>query len=212
MKTPFLRFRGIAAPLLIADINTDAIIPSVFLRSESTDLGRGLFGRWRFDDAGNERDFVLNRAPYRHAQILLAGENFGCGSSREAAVWALQRFGIRCVAAPSFADIFYENACRNGLLAAAVDPNALAALAAAIAAQPDGAVIDVDLEARTMTRGNDRPIVFQIPDFRRDALLRGDDEIAATLRHHAEIVAFAATDRDRRPWLHRAFTAQESSR
>lgn len=209
MKTPFRRFRGIAAPLPLADINTDAIIPSAFLRSESSDLARGLFGSWRFDESGSERDFVLNRREFRHAQVLLAGENFGCGSSREAAVWALQRFGIRCVIAPSFADIFYENAFRNGLLAAIADPKELATLAAAIAAQPENSLVDIDLEQRTVTRGNDVRFTFEVPTFRREALLRGDDEIAATLRHRADIAEYVSQDRARQPWLHRAIASQD---
>ena len=204
---PFRRFRGIAAPLPLSDVNTDAIIPSSFMRSEATDLARGLFARWRFDEAGNERpDFVLNRAPFRRAEILVAGANFGCGSSREAAVWALQRFGIRCVAAPSFADIFYENAFRNGLLAAIIDPADLAALVAALEAHPDAAEIEVDLETRTLTRGNAPSVGFEVAGFRREALLRGEDAIAATLREADAIAGFVAADRQRRPWLHRAFT------
>jgi 3-isopropylmalate/(R)-2-methylmalate dehydratase small subunit len=205
MKAPFRRFRGIAAPLPLTDINTDAIIPSAFLRSETSDLARGLFARWRFDETGEERpDFVLNREPFRRAEILFAGENFGCGSSREAAVWALQRFGIRCVAAPSFADIFYENAFRNGLLVAVIAPSDLAAMVAQFEAAPDDAQIEIDLEAQTIVRGNAARISFKVPAFRRAALLRGDDEIAATLREAEDIAGFVAVDRARRPWLYRA--------
>jgi 3-isopropylmalate/(R)-2-methylmalate dehydratase small subunit len=213
MKTPFRRFRGIAAPLPLTDINTDAIIPSAFLRSETIDLARGLFARWRFDDAGQERsDFVLNRDPFRRAEILFAGENFGCGSSREAAVWALQRFGIRCVAAPSFADIFYENAFRNGLLVAVIEPADLAAMVASLEAAPEDAQVEIDLESQTMVRGNAARIGFAVPTFRRDALLRGDDEIAATLREAEDIAGFVAADRARRPWLHRAIAPRETSK
>jgi 3-isopropylmalate dehydratase small subunit len=209
MKSPFRRFAGIAAPLPLANINTDAIIPSAFLRSESSDLAHGLFARWRFDDAGAERpDFVLNRAPFRHAAILLAGENFGCGSSREAAIWALRRFGIRCVAAPSFADIFYENAFRNGLLAAIVGAGDIAALVASIESAPADAQVEVDLENGAIVRGNAVRIAFGVPAFRREALLRGDDEIASTLRHAKDIAAFAAADRARRAWLHRAIAPE----
>jgi 3-isopropylmalate/(R)-2-methylmalate dehydratase small subunit len=207
----FQRFRGIAAPLPRADINTDAIIPSAYLRSEQADLARGLFGRWRFDDQGNERAFVLNQPPYRRAEILLAGENFGCGSSREAAVWALQRYGMRCVVAPSFADIFYENAFRNGLLAAIVSPEDLARLVTAVSAEPADAWIDVDLESRALTRGNDVRVSFQVPMFRRDALLRGDDEIASTLRHAGDITSFDTHTRARHPWLHRAIASQDDT-
>jgi 3-isopropylmalate/(R)-2-methylmalate dehydratase small subunit len=209
MTTPFRRFRGIAAPLPLTDINTDAIIPSSFLRSETSDLARGLFARWRFDDAGAERpDFVLNRVPFRRTEILFAGDNFGCGSSREAAVWALQRFGIRCVAAPSFADIFYENAFRNGLLVALIEPADLAAMAAHLEAAPDDSQVEIDLTTQTMMRGNATRIGFTVPALRREALLRGDDEIAATLREAKDIEGFAAADRARRPWLYRAIEAR----
>ena len=210
MKKPFTAFRGIAAPLPLANVNTDAIIPSVYLRSVSTDLARGLFGRWRFDEQDNERpDFVLNRVPFRRAEILFAGENFGCGSSREAAAWALQRFGIRCVAAPSFADIFYENAFRNGLLAAVIAPEDLATMVAALEANPLDAQVDVDLVNQTLVRGNAARIGFQVPGFRRDALLRGDDDIAGTLRHADAIARHVATDRASRGWAHRAIATQE---
>jgi 3-isopropylmalate/(R)-2-methylmalate dehydratase small subunit len=211
MKAPYQPFRSVAAPLPLANINTDAIIPSAFLRSQSSDLARGLFARWRFDEQGKERDFILNRTPFREAKVLLAGENFGCGSSREAAVWALQRFGIRCVAAPSFADIFYENAFRNGFLAAIVGPADLSALIAAIEARPEETLIGVDLERQTLSL-NDLCVRFEIPAFRREALLRGDDEIAATLRHQEDISSFAAADRRRRPWLYRAITDQNPDR
>jgi 3-isopropylmalate/(R)-2-methylmalate dehydratase small subunit len=210
MRKPFAAFRGIAAPLPLANVNTDAIIPSDYLRSESTDLARGLFGRWRFDAEGKERpDFVLNRPQFRRAEILFAGENFGCGSSREAAAWALQRFGIRVVAAPSFADIFYENAFRNGLLAAIVAPDDLAAMVAALEAHPDDAQVEVDLVNQTLVRGNAARIGFQVPAFRREALLRGDDEIAGTLRHVESIGRYVAGDRATRGWIHRAIAPKE---
>jgi len=208
VKAPFKPFRGIAAPLPLANVNTDVIIPSTFLRSESTDLALGLFARWRFDEAGDEiPGFVLNREPFRRAEILVTGENFGCGSSREAAVWALQRFGIRCVAAPSFSDIFYENALRNGLLVAIIDAGDAAALAAALADAPDEALLDIDLEKQTLSRGNTMRAAFTIPAFRRDALLRGEDEIAATLRQGADIAAYHAAAAVRRPWMNRAIVA-----
>lgn len=210
MKKPFTAFRGVAAPLPLSNVNTDAIIPSDYLRSENTDLARGLFGRWRFDAEGNERpDFVLSKPAFRRAEILFAGENFGCGSSREAAAWALLRFGIRVVAAPSFADIFYENAFRNGLLAAIVAPDDLAAMTAALEAQPEDATVEVDLVKQTLVRGNAVRVGFQVPAFRRAALLNGDDEIAGTLRHAEAIAGHVATDRGTRGWLHRAIAAEE---
>jgi 3-isopropylmalate/(R)-2-methylmalate dehydratase small subunit len=202
MPEPFVNFSGVAAPLLLANINTDAIIPAPFLRSTGADLAAGLFARWRFDEDGAEiADFVLNRPPYRGATILLGGPNFGCGSSREAAAWALLRYGFRCVAAPSFADIFYENAFRNGLLAAIVDPGDLAR-SAALAEETNGEAFAVDLAAGTITGPGSFVMPFEVPAFRREALLRGDDEIAATLRCAGDIAAFVAADRRARPWIH----------
>jgi 3-isopropylmalate/(R)-2-methylmalate dehydratase small subunit len=131
MRQPVREIEGVMAVMPMADINTDAIIPSVWLRTATADMGKGLFGGLRYDGQGRERpEFVLNREPYRHARILLADENFGCGSSREAAVWALAQFGIGCVLAPSFADIFYENSFRNGLVAAIIDGQTYKALLA----------------------------------------------------------------------------------
>jgi 3-isopropylmalate/(R)-2-methylmalate dehydratase small subunit len=203
MPAPFSNFTGIAAPLPLANVNTDAIIPAAFLRSTKADLAAGLFARWRFDEAGNEvPEFVLNRPACRGATILLAGPNFGCGSSREAAAWALVRSGFRCVAAPSFADIFYENAFRNGLLAAIVSPEDLARAAETAESAQAGALFSVDLPAATLTGPDGRVVPFAVPDFRRDALLRGDDEIATTLRFVDDIADFVARDRLARPWIH----------
>src|SRR3979409_809181 len=124
----FTAVRGIAAPMMMADINTDAMSPMAAGRSTSADLGKMLFNNWRYNLDGSEiPDFIFNREPFRHSTILLAGANFGCGSSRERAVWALMRFGIRCVIAPSFADIFRENAFQNGLLPVAIDADDCAA-------------------------------------------------------------------------------------
>jgi 3-isopropylmalate/(R)-2-methylmalate dehydratase small subunit len=199
MGTPYANFTGVAAPLDLENVNTDAIIPAPYLRTPDADLAAGLFARWRYDETGDETsDFVLNRAPYRRASLLFAGPNFGCGSSREAAAWALARFGIRCVAAPSFADIFYENAFRNGLLPAIVTPDDLAR-AIALA---DGAPFAVDLPAQTITGPGGQVTRFAVPAFRREALLAGDDEIETTLRMEADIAAFTAADRRARPWIH----------
>ncbi|WP_306225793.1 3-isopropylmalate dehydratase small subunit [Bosea beijingensis] len=202
MGTPFLNFSGVAAPLVVENVNTDAIIPASYLRSTSADLAEGLFARWRYDEAGAENpDFVLNRPPFRTSALIFAGPNFGCGSSREAAVWALVRFGIRCVAAPSFADIFYENAFRNGLLPAIVSQDDLA-VALELACVPDGASFAVDLPAATISGPAGHVMDFCIPPFRREALLRGDDEIETTLRLDGDIARFTAADRIARPWIH----------
>ncbi|OYU50400.1 MAG: 3-isopropylmalate dehydratase small subunit [Rhizobiales bacterium PAR1] len=198
---PFTNFSGIAAPLPLKNINTDAIIPAPYLRSPSADLAAGLFARWRYDDQGQEvPDFVLNRAPFRAAEILLGGENFGCGSSREAAAWALARFGIRCVFAPSYADIFYENAFRNGILAAKLS---LEALDHAVSlAGAERAMFAVDLERRVLACPDGRELGFEVPAFRAEALTRGDDDIATTLRFSEDIAAFVARDGRERSWIH----------
>jgi 3-isopropylmalate/(R)-2-methylmalate dehydratase small subunit len=196
---PFTTFTGIAAPLVRLNVNTDAIIPGSYLRSPSADLAHGFFAAWRYDDEGCERpDFVLNQPPFRRAEILLSGPNFGCGSSREQAVWAVVRFGIKAVFAPKFADIFYENSFRNGLLPGIVAGDALAEMAAlALGGSP---AFTVDLENRRLTAASGRSWAFEIPDTRQLALLRGDDAITETLRHADDIEAFHAADLARWPW------------
>lgn len=200
---PFENFRGVAAPLAIKNINTDAIIPAPYLRSPSANLAQGLFARWRFDESGQEiAEFVLNRPAFRSAEILLGGENFGCGSSREAAAWALVRFGIRCVFAPTFADIFYENAFRNGLLAARLARADFDHAVACADANPSQALFAVDLPERTLTCPDGRRLAFDVPDFRAEALMRGDDDIASTLRFQEDITAYRQQDAVDRPWIH----------
>jgi 3-isopropylmalate dehydratase small subunit len=204
VKQPFRDFDGIAATMASSNINTDAIIPAAYLRSAKADLGHGLFGMLRYDDEGRERpDFVLNREPFRRAEILFAGENFGCGSSREAAAWALKQFGIRCVFAPSFADIFYENAFRNGLLAGKISAKALARLTDGHEAEP---VFSVNLAQGRIRRADGEEAAFEIAPARRDALLRGDDEIDMTLAHRHEIMTFHESGLTERPWLHAPLT------
>lgn len=202
-RQPFVNFSGIAAPLPQKNINTDAIIPAPYLRTADADLAHGLFARWRYDDDGAEiPGFILNRPGFRDATILVGGENFGCGSSREAAAWALVRFGIKAVFAPSFADIFYENAFRNGLLAGIVSPSDLGHALALIGDDSAHAAFAVDLAAGILTGRDGKALHFAVPEFRRDALLRGDDDIAATLRFENDIDAFMADDRARRPWIY----------
>jgi 3-isopropylmalate/(R)-2-methylmalate dehydratase small subunit len=204
MTTPFKDFSGIAARFPGSNVNTDAIIPAAWLRTAHADFGRGLFARWRYDDAGNEiPTFVLNREPFRRAQILVADANFGCGSSREAAVWALMQFGIRCVLAPSFADIFYENAFRNGLLVGRIAPEVQAGLDAAISAQAHNPVFTISLGETSITGPDGVSYRFDVPRSRAQALLRGDDEIAITLGHLADIEGFHARLQQSAPWLHR---------
>jgi 3-isopropylmalate dehydratase small subunit len=205
MRQPFTAVEGVMATMLSANINTDAIIPSAWLRTATADYGRGLFGGDRYDADGREwPDFVLNRPPFRQTKILLAEENFGCGSSREAAVWALLQFGIRCVLAPSFADIFYENAFRSGLLAGLVDPATLAALAQSASRHAGSPVYRVDLPARTIAAPDGTAYGFQVPDALALPLIRGDDAIDTTLRHADEIEAYYATASADRAWLYAA--------
>ncbi|EWY41709.1 isopropylmalate isomerase [Skermanella stibiiresistens SB22] len=207
MRTPLTTVTGAMAVLPETNVNTDAIIPSAWLRSAKADLARGLFGARRFDDAGRERpDFVLNQGPFRSAKILLTGENFGCGSSREAAVWALARFGIRCVLAPSFADIFYENAFRNGVLAGVVDEATRAALAAAVDRHRDAPVFTVDLPGTAIVGPDGDRHTFMVPPHRAGMLIRGDDEIDLTLRHLDAIERHLAKAKLERDWLHDAST------
>lgn len=203
MRAPLTILSGVMADLPDANVNTDSIIPSVWLRTAKADLARGLFGARRFDEEGRERpDFVLNREPFRSARILLAGENFGCGSSREAAVWALAQFGIRCVFAPSFADIFYENAFRNGVLAGVVDETTRAALAAAVERHRAAPVFTVDLPAAVIVDPDGHPHPFMVPVHRAGMLIRGDDEIDLTLRHLDAIERHLDAAKRNRGWLH----------
>ncbi|HEY9345372.1 MAG TPA: 3-isopropylmalate dehydratase small subunit [Inquilinus sp.] len=205
MRQPFTDVEGVMATMLSANINTDAIIPSAWLRTATADYGKGLFGGDRYDADGRERPgFVLNRPPFRTARILLADENFGCGSSREAAVWALLQFGIRCVLAPSFADIFYENAFRSGLLAGLIDPATLAALAQSADWHADRPVYRVDLPARTITAPDGTGHGFRVPMSLAEPLIRGDDAIDTTLRHVDEIEAYYIAAGAERAWLYPA--------
>ena len=204
MSAPFQDFSGMAARFKGTNINTDAIIPAAWLRTAHADFGRGLFARWRYDDTDNEiPGFVLNQEPFRRARILVADENFGCGSSREAAVWALMQFGIRCVLAPSFADIFYENAFRNGLLVGRIGPETLARLDAAITVHAQNPVFAISLSETTITDPDGTAHHFAVPRSRAEALLRGDDEIAITLGHLPDIEDFHKRMQQSMPWLHR---------
>ena len=196
----FVRLASKACPLLLPNVNTDQILPARYLKlPRSAELGRVLFQDLRRDAAGNERpDFPLNEPVWRDAEILIAGRNFGGGSSREAAVYALYEAGIRCVIAPSFGDIFAQNSVKNGLLAAILPEADVADLGAAIAADP-GAPVTVDLEQQTITRGN-RSFKFSIDPVSRDQLLNGWDDIDLTESHRDRIAAFKAADLSRRPW------------
>jgi 3-isopropylmalate/(R)-2-methylmalate dehydratase small subunit len=197
----FTSLTSVAAPLPMINVDTDMIIPKQFLKTiKRTGLGKSLFHEMRFDDKGNENpDFVLNKPAYRQAKILVAGENFGCGSSREHAPWALLDFGIRCVISTSFADIFYNNCFKNGILPVVVSPEDLAKLMDD-AERGANATLTVDLEKQEI-RGPDGGIVrFEIDPFRKKCLMEGLDDIGLTMQKADKIAAFEETASLSRPW------------
>jgi 3-isopropylmalate/(R)-2-methylmalate dehydratase small subunit len=196
----FIRLTATACPLAIANLNTDQLIPARYIKlPRSAGLGKVLLHDLRFDADGRERpDFPLNRPVWRDARIVVGGRNFGCGSSRESAVYALYDYGIRCVIAPSFGDIFAGNAVQNGLLTAIVSDDETAALMAMLTERPDQPVT-VDLEQQTIACG-DRVLRFTIDPVRRARLLNGWDDIAQTESYRGQIAAFRAADQARRPW------------
>ncbi|PRY92839.1 3-isopropylmalate dehydratase small subunit [Hasllibacter halocynthiae] len=200
--TPFTTLAGIAAPLPLVNVDTDMIIPKQYLKTiERTGLGRGLFDEMRYREDGAENpDFVLNRPAYRKAEILVAGDNFGCGSSREHAPWALLDFGIRCVIAPSFADIFYNNCFKNGILPIAL-PQDQVDLLMDDAERGANATLTVDLEAQTIQGPDGGTIPFEIDPWRRHCLLNGLDDIGLTLEKADRIDAFEKEAAQARPWV-----------
>lgn len=197
----FETFTGIAAPLPIANCDTDIIYPGRYLRTiERTGLGKLAFANLRYDETGAERaDFVLNQQLYRSARILVAGENFGCGSSREHAAWALFDFGIKVVIATSFADIFHSNAFKNRLLPIALPEHQVDAL---LEDAQRAASLTVDLESQTIVRDNGAVLSFEIDPFRRQCLLEGLDDIGLTLRHADAIAEYELRRESHRPWLY----------
>jgi 3-isopropylmalate/(R)-2-methylmalate dehydratase small subunit len=199
---PFTTLTAIAAPLPLANVDTDKIIPGRFLKTiQRTGLGVHLFDTLRYDATGAERsDFVLNQAPYRAAKILIAHENFGCGSSREHAPWALLDFGIRCVIAPDFADIFYNNCFKNGILPIRLPRDVCDALMAE-AAMGENARITIDLHAQVVKTPTGQEIKFEIDAHRRHLLLEGLDEIGQTLSRGSAIDMYEAARDARLPWL-----------
>jgi 3-isopropylmalate/(R)-2-methylmalate dehydratase small subunit len=208
---PFENFRGIVLPLDRANVDTDAIIPKQFLKSiKRTGFGPNLFDEWRYLDRGEPEqdcsnrplnpDFILNDPRYASANILLTRHNFGCGSSREHAPWALADYGFRVLIAPSFADIFHQNAIKNGLLPVVLDEQLVDALfALAVGDQP--LQIDVDLEKQQLQPVGQAPIDFVIDAFHRHCLLNGLDDIALTLQHADAITAYEERRRAEAPWL-----------
>jgi 3-isopropylmalate/(R)-2-methylmalate dehydratase small subunit len=198
----FTTLTGVAAPMPLVNIDTDMIIPKQFLKTiKRSGLGVNLFDEMRYDRQGNEiPDFVLNQPAYRDAKILVAGDNFGCGSSREHAPWALADFGIRCVISTSFADIFFNNCFKNGILPIVLPQEDVDKLMDD-ASRGSNAVVTVDLENQTITGPDGGKISFDVEPFRKHCLLNGLDDIGLTLQHSASIDAFETAYEARAPWV-----------
>jgi 3-isopropylmalate/(R)-2-methylmalate dehydratase small subunit len=203
--TPFTTLEGVGAPFVHDDIDTDAIIPVPWMKSTNPDYARSLFANWRWvDGAGKQElpDFVLNREPFRRAVILIGGKNFGCGSARDHAAWALQGFGIRCVVAIGFSDIFRGNALRSGLLPVVLPKASVDALERQLNAGIGDCQMRVDLPAQTVTGPDGAGYHFEIEERSKATLIAGLDEIGETLLDRASIDAFQRRDRLLRPWIY----------
>ncbi|MFG1424007.1 3-isopropylmalate dehydratase small subunit [Roseixanthobacter liquoris] len=198
----FTTVEGVAAPLKMVNVDTDMIIPKNYLKTiKRTGLGTGLFAEMRYKDDGSENpDFVLNTRAYRKAKILVAGDNFGCGSSREHAPWALLDFGIRCVISTSFADIFYNNCFKNGILPVVVSQEVLDKLFDD-ASRGSNSTLTIDLEAQEIRGPDGGTVRFEIDPFRKRCLLEGLDDIGLTLEKGASINTYEATAAEQRSWL-----------
>ncbi|MEI4484705.1 3-isopropylmalate dehydratase small subunit [Frigidibacter sp. MR17.14] len=198
----FTTLTGVAAPMPLVNIDTDMIIPKQFLKTiQRSGLGKNLFDEMRFDQNGNEiPDFVLNQPAYRNAEVIVAGDNFGCGSSREHAPWALLDFGIRCVISTSFADIFFNNCFKNGILPI-VMPQEVVDVLMDDARKGANAKITVDLENQTVTTSDGQSFGFEVDAFRKHCLLNGLDDIGLTLEKASAIDAFEAQASQARPWV-----------
>ncbi|MFQ5566981.1 MAG: 3-isopropylmalate dehydratase small subunit [Paracoccaceae bacterium] len=201
--TPLTTVSGPAAPLMAENVNTDVIVPAErYVGAARDEFGLHAFGPWRYREDGSENpDFLLNQPPWRGAPILLAGPNFGCGSSREGAVWALNGIGIRVIIAPSFGGIFANNCYQNGTLPVTLPAETVEAFAEIARAQPE-APFTVDLERQVVVPPNGAPVRFEIDGLRRRSLLSGLDDIGLTARRLDEIAAFQAADSTARPWVH----------
>ena len=198
----FTKLRGVAAPLNMINIDTDKLIPKQFLKTiKRTGLGKHLFNEMRFNEDGSEKqDFVLNKSAYREASIIVAGDNFGCGSSREHAPWALLDFGIKCVISTSFADIFYNNCFKNGILPIVVNKQQLDQLMDD-AENGANAVLDVDLEAQEIIRPSGEKVTFEIDEFRKHCLINGLDDIGLTMEKEENIDNFEKRRATEQPWV-----------
>ena len=197
----FTVLEGVAAPLKMINVDTDMVIPKQYLKTiKRTGLGKGLFSEMRFKDDGSENpDFVLNKPAYRNAKILVADDNFGCGSSREHAPWALMDFGIRCVISTSFGDIFYNNCFKNGILPIRVSPEDLEKLFDD-ADRGANSTLTVDLEEQVIRGPDGGEVRFEIDPFRKHCLLKGLDDIGLTKQKHGQIVSYEKKAADARPW------------
>lgn len=202
---PFTDHKGIAAPLMRINIDTDAIIPSREMKKVSKEgLGEGLFANWRYTDPKERTpnpDFVLNQPGFEQTSILISGVNFGCGSSREHAVWALKDFGIRAVVAPSFGSIFFGNCTRNGILPVILEEAEVVAIAEIYARTP-GSLMTISLPGQIVTTADGVEYEFQISAAEKEMLIEGLDPISATLKMEATILAFQEADRRKRPWVY----------
>jgi 3-isopropylmalate/(R)-2-methylmalate dehydratase small subunit len=205
MPQPFDKLTAVAAPIMRGNIDTDVIIRIERLVGNSA---RGTLGKWAFGslrylpDGSENPEFILNREPYRQAEILVTGPNFGCGSSREGAVWSLQELGIRAVIGSSFGDIFFANCFQNGILPVVIGRETVDQLAAEIEATQGAGRISIDLETQSIIAPSGQRHTFEIDPRRREGLLHGLDEIAMTLQRDTAIRAFQAADRSARPWIH----------
>ncbi len=198
----FETITGVAAPMPLINIDTDMIIPKQFLKTiKRSGLGVNLFDEMRYDDDGEEiADFILNQPAYRGAEILVAGDNFGCGSSREHAPWAIKDFGIRCIIAPSFADIFYNNCFKNGILPIAL-PQEVVDVLMSDAEKGENARVTVNLEEQTITTSDGEVIAFELDAFRKKCLIEGLDDIGLTLEKASSISSFEEKASAERPWV-----------
>jgi 3-isopropylmalate/(R)-2-methylmalate dehydratase small subunit len=198
----FTEMTGVAAPMDMINIDTDMVIPKQYLTTvERTGLGKGLFHEMRYNKDGSDNpDFVLNKPAYKNATILVAGENFGCGSSREHAPWALLDFGFRCVIAPSFADIFYNNCFKNGILPIRLPQEDVDKLMDD-AERGANAIVTVDLESQTITGPDGGEITFEVEEFKKHCLLNGLDDVGLTMEHEDKITSFEDDRKVTQPWL-----------
>jgi 3-isopropylmalate/(R)-2-methylmalate dehydratase small subunit len=198
----FTRITGVAAPMDLINIDTDMVIPKQYLTTiERTGLGKGLFHEMRYIKDGSENpDFILNKPAYREASILIAGDNFGCGSSREHAPWALMDFGFRCIIAPSFADIFYNNCFKNGVLPIRLPQEDVKKLME-VATRGSNAKVTVDLESQTITGPDGDEITFKLDEFKKHCLLNGLDDIGLTMQNEDKISIFEKNRATTQPWL-----------